>query len=121
MLRSYKFESRRIYMQEVEQSPTKIPYEIVQPAGPLTMGSPIPYETKLTRSSRATRSMYWLWTGEVARDGQGFRVLGTGEKGTFQIPARIVRQFPTVLHVRLYGMNSNGKVYTLDRTYQLTK
>lgn len=121
MLRSYKFESRRIYMQEVEQSPTKIPYEIVQPAGPLTMGSPIPYETKLTRSSRATRSMYWLWTGEVARDGQGFRVLGTGEKGTFQIPARIVRQFPTVLHVRLYGMNANGKVYTLDRTYQLAK
>ena len=29
--------------------------------------------------------------------------------------------YPAALHVRLYGMNGLGKVYTLDRNYTLTK
>jgi hypothetical protein len=120
MLRSYKFDSRRIYMQEVERNPTKVPYVIEQPAGEtLAVNKPAPYAAKVTRETRATRSMYWLWTGEVARDGQGYRVLATGPKGELQIPKRIVKQLPAVLHLRLYGINANGKLYQLDRTYQL--
>jgi hypothetical protein len=122
MLRSYKFESRRIIMQEVERNPARAPYEIVEPAsGALPPGKPVPYETKLKRETRATRSMYWLWTGEVARDAQGYRLLGSGQKGTFRIPPGIVKQTPAVLHLRLYGMNALGKVYQIDRTYQVTQ
>jgi hypothetical protein len=47
--------------------------------------------------------------------------LGTGSKGAFRIPPEIAKNFPAVLHVRLAGMNANGKAYTLDRTYQLTQ
>jgi hypothetical protein len=63
----------------------------------------------------------WLWTGDVSADGQGFRVLGTGQKGTFRIPTGMARSFPAVLALRLYGMNANGKVYAIDRTYRLSK
>jgi hypothetical protein len=122
MLRSYKFESRPILMQQVELTPAKIPYEIAQPsAAALPIGKPVPYEAKVKRETRATRSMMWLWTGEVSRDAQGYRVLGVGQKGSLQVPRRIAKQFPSVLNLRLYGMNANGKVYTLDRTYQLTQ
>ena len=33
MLRSYKFESRPIVLQEIELNPQKVPFEIEQPAG----------------------------------------------------------------------------------------
>ena len=36
------------------------------------------FSVKLTRETRATRAMMFLWTGEVVADGRGFRVLGTG-------------------------------------------
>jgi hypothetical protein len=120
MLRSYKFDSRRIYMQEVERNPAKIPYSIEQPAvEALPVGKPVPFAAKIARETRATRAMQWLWTGEVARDGQGYRVLGTTQKGELRVPPRIVKHLPAVLHLRLYGINANGKVYQLDRTYQL--
>jgi hypothetical protein len=62
----------------------------------------------------------WLWTGEVAGDPQGFRVLGTGREGTFHIPANLASSYPATLTVRLYGMNAHGKVYLLLRVYQLS-
>src|SRR5438067_1779706 len=80
--------------------------------GTLSLSKPAPYAAKLKRETRATRSMMWLWTGEVASDGQGYRVVGTGPKGTMSIPADIARRFPAVLQLRLAGMNANGKVYT---------
>jgi hypothetical protein len=33
----------------------------------------------------------------------------------------MARTYPSPLLLRLYGMNSNGKVYALDRSFQLTK
>jgi hypothetical protein len=120
MLRSYKFESRRPLMQEVEQNADRIPYEIVEPAaGTLLTGLPLKYAAKVTRDTRATRSMMWLWTAEVSTDGQGFRVLGTGTEGEMRVPPGIVRRNPAVLNLRLTGMNANGKVYFVDRIYRL--
>ncbi|HVP48282.1 MAG TPA: DUF5060 domain-containing protein [Bryobacteraceae bacterium] len=120
MLKSYKFESRRILMQEVEVG--KVPFQIVQPAADtISLRSPAAYAVKLTRETHATRSMMYLWTGEIADELQGYRVIGTGGKGAFQIPANMAKHYPAVLHVRLFGMNANGKVYSQDRTYQLTQ
>jgi len=52
--------------------------------------------------------------GDVAADGQGYRVLATGQKGNLRPPPDIAKNFPAVMHLRLYGMNANGKVYELD-------
>ena len=65
--------------------------------------------------------MTWLWTGEVTVAGRGYRVIATGADGTFHIPANIAAEYPAALHVRLYGMNGLGKVYTLDRNFALNK
>jgi hypothetical protein len=122
MLRSYKFEARRILLQEVEQNPQKTPFEIVLPSEEvLFVARPEPYEVKVTRDTRATRSMLWLWTGEVAADGQGYRVLATGPKGEMRFPRRLARNFPAVLNLRLAGINANGKVYFADKVYKLTE
>jgi hypothetical protein len=121
MLKSYKFESRRILMQELEVSPRKVPFEVAQPAGDtISLGASAPYAVKLTRETRATRAMMYLWTGDVAIDSQSFRIIGTGEKGTLQIPRNIAKRFPAVLHVGVFGMNANGKLYSVDRIYQLS-
>ncbi|MGE5646807.1 MAG: DUF4038 domain-containing protein [Acidobacteriota bacterium] len=121
-LRSYKFESRAIIMQEIEQTPQKIPYEIVQPAAdPITVSKPPAYAVKLTRETRATRRMMWLWTGEAAADQQGYRVIGTGSQGTFRVPANLTPTYPANLAVRLYGKNAHGKVYSMIRIYRLEK
>lgn len=121
MGRSYKFESREIGMQEIEQDADKTPFTMEQPAGDLSMDKAVPYAAKIKRQTRATRSMMWLWTGEVPADGQGYRVLTTGQNGTFRVPAGIATNFPAVINIRLYGMNANGKVYALDRAQQLNR
>jgi len=122
-LRSYKFESRAIIMQEVEQDPARAPFEIAEPAGDtIPATDPPPYEIRLTRESRATRSMMYLWTGEVAgENAQSYRVIGTGRKGVFKLSGHEGRIYPAPLTVRLYGMNANGKVYSLVRVWSLTK
>ena len=121
MLKSYKFESRRIDMQVVEQG-AKVPFEIVQPSGAaMTESHPPAFAAKITKGTRATRSVMWLWTGESTADSQGYRVIGTGQKGTLQIPSHIAVTYPAVMGLRLYGMNANGKVYSVDKTYQLNK
>lgn len=121
MNKSYKFESRPIVLQEIEQDSAKVPFQIEQPSGDLAVGKVAPYATKIKRETRATRAMMWLWTGEVAADGQGYRVLATGAKGTLEPPASLAKNFPAVMNLRLYGMNANGKVYALDRALQLTR
>jgi hypothetical protein len=123
MNRSYKFESREILLQEVETFPGKVPFEIEQPASAadIAAGKAVPYAAVIKRETRATRSMMWLWTGEVAADGQGYRVLGTGQKGTFAAPPDLAKNYPAVVNLRLYGMNGNGKVYALDRALQLDR
>ena len=65
--------------------------------------------------------MMFLWTGEVAADGQGLRVLGTGSPGEFAVPASIALNFPAVLSIHLTALNANGKAYSADRVVQLNK
>ncbi len=122
MLKSYKFESRYVPVQEIEINAQKVPFVIVDPAGDtLQAGKPVRFSVKLTRETRATRSMMYLWTGEVAADGRGFRVLGTGAPGTFVISPSIATNFPAVLSIHLTALNANGKAYSADRVYTLTK
>jgi hypothetical protein len=119
MLKSWKFESRPFLMQEVESAVTKIPFEIVQPAGDeLATGVPARYEVKLKRETRGTRAMMYLWTGEAPSNEQGFRVLGTGSQGTFRMDPALTQGSPTVMNLRVYAMNANGKVYLVDRIFR---
>jgi hypothetical protein len=121
MNKSYRFESRDIVLQEIESNSPKVPFAIEQPSGEIAVILPTPYAAKITREARATRSMMWLWTGEVAADGQGYRVIGTGQKGTLWPLAGLAKNFPAIMHLRLYGMNANGKVYTLDAALGLNR
>ena len=120
MINSYKFESRTIEMQEIEQDPSKVPFAIGEPSvDTISLSKPQKFSIKLKRESRATRSMLYLWTGEVVPDGQGYRVVGTGSTGTLNIPANIAMHFPAVLNIRVSAINANGKAYTVDKVYQL--
>ncbi|HYI92550.1 MAG TPA: DUF4038 domain-containing protein [Bryobacteraceae bacterium] len=120
MLKSWKFESRPFLMQEVETGVTKIPFEIVQPAkDEISLAVPPRYELKLKRETRGTRTMMYLWTGEAPSNEQGFRVMGTGSQGTFRVDKALTMKSPTVMNIRVHGMNANGKVYVLDRIFRL--
>jgi len=122
MLKSYKFESRRIDMQVVEQDFKKVPFAIALPTETsISETKPPAFEAKFTKETRATRNVMWLWTGEATVDGEGYRVLGTGPKGTLSFPPHTAINYPAVMDLRLYGMNANGKVYSADKTYQLEK
>jgi hypothetical protein len=99
-----------------------VPYEIVEPSGDeLRVGQSVKYSVRLKRETRATASMLYLWTGEVAADGFGYRVLATGREGAFTVPAWLGKNYPGVLNLRLAGMNARGKVYFLDRIYRLVR
>jgi hypothetical protein len=122
MLRSYKFDSRTIGMQEIEANPQKAPFQVAEPSGDaISISTPAMYAARVTRETRATRSMMYLWMGEVAADQEGTRIIGTGAEGTFRVPDNLAKSYPALLAVRLYGMNANGKVYTLIKVYKLAK
>src|SRR5581483_7154624 len=121
MLKSYKFDSRPVPVQEIETSPQKVPYTIVEPSGEIPVGKPVQFSVKLTRGTRATRSMMYLWTAEVPAEGRGMRVLGTGSPGTFIVPASLAANLPAVLTLHVTALNANGKAYSVDRVYELTK
>ncbi len=117
-LKSYRFEARPVQLQEIEVDPAKVPYEIAKPgAESLGMSKAIPYATHLKKETRASRSMIYVWTGEVTADGEGYRVLGTGAAGEFGVPPNVIRHFPATLHVRVYGLNALGKLYSVDQNY----
>ena len=121
-MRSYKFESRQILMQEVEQNPQRIPFEVVEPSGgELRAGTDVKYQVKIRRDTRATRSMMYLWTGEVLAGAKGARVLGTGAEGVFRIPPDLVNSEDAVLNLRITALNANGKAYSLDRIYRVKR
>ena len=121
MSRSWRFESRPVFMQEVEQNPAKIPYEITAPASDeIKAGQPLQFAVKLTRDTRATRSMLFLWTVEATSGSRGFRVIGSGPEGQFQVSASVAAALPAVLNLRVHGLNANGKLYALDRIMRLT-
>jgi hypothetical protein len=121
-LKSYHFESRPVLLQDVEVDAAKVPFEITRPSGDfISPTTAVPYATKLKRETKASRNMIYLWTGEVTADGEGYRVLGTGSSGEFKVPPGIVRHFPATLHVRVYGLNGLGKLYSLDQNFGLTQ
>jgi hypothetical protein len=121
-MRSYKFESRQILMQEVEQNPQRIPFEVVEPsAGELRAGENLKYAVTIKRETRATRSMMYLWTGEVVASAKGARVLGTGAEGMLRIPADLLSSDDAVLNLRITALNANGKAYSLDRVYRVKR
>ena len=121
-LKSFRFEARTVVLQEVEVDPPKVPFEIAQPVlDSLPLSKPVNYAIRLKKETRASRRMIYLWTGEVSADDEGYRVLGTGAQGTWRIPANIIRNFPGTLHVRLYGLNALGKLYSIDQNYGVTQ
>jgi hypothetical protein len=121
MNKSYYFESRDIELQEVAINPEKVVFDVERPTGDLSISKPVPYSTKIKKATRATRSIMWLWTGEVAVDRQGYRVLGTGPKGTMLVPSSLAVNYPAVMLMKVYAMNANGKVYLVSKGYDLTR
>ncbi len=118
----YKFESRAVPVQEPETALAKIPFEMTEPAQmavPLAGGWKVPYQIKITRESRATRSMMYLLTAEDTVAGEGARVVATGPEGFLQFDPRALGKPPVVVNVRVYGMNSVGKVYVVDKVFRL--
>jgi Domain of unknown function (DUF5060)/Protein of unknown function (DUF4038) len=123
MNRSYRFDSREVpLVQQVEIDPKKVPFVIDTPTDhTLPANKPVQFSAKITRQTRATGSMLYLWTAEVPTDGEGFRVIGTGSPGSFTIPSTIAQNFPAVLAIHLSALNAHGKAYALDRVYELAK
>jgi hypothetical protein len=121
MARSYKFESQDVVLQEVESSPEKVVFELEQPTGALSVSRPAPYSAKLKKATRGTRSMMWLWTGEVFADRQGYRVLAASERGTMRIPPSLATRYPATMLMHIYAMNALGKVYLVSKGFDLTE
>ena len=122
---SYFFDSREhpIELQQIELNPEKTPFEVAAPAegSEVSAAKPPQFSLKITRNSRATRTLLVEWTGEVTASGQGYRVIGAGREGTFQIPPALGRAAPAGLLVHVYVMNALGKVYELDKVYRLAQ
>lgn len=122
MLRSYRFESVDPPVQEIETDPSKLPFQIVDPAGDeINPKVPPPFTTKLVRNNRSTRLMQYLWWGEVVAGGEGMRLLGIGASGTLQIPPEFSTKPDAPLNLRLQALNANGKAYEIDKVYRLTR
>jgi hypothetical protein len=120
MLRSYKFESRPVPVQEVETQPAKIPFEIVAPEGDeMSMSRPVKFALKLKRETKATKSLLVEWTLEQPGGSQGYRVVGTGREGEFAFPRVLLDKPEGVVSLRLNVLNALGKAYTLDKVYRL--
>ena len=122
MLKSYKFESRRVPVQEAEITPKGTPFEVeLPPEGDLKVNAAIPFSLKILRPTRATRSLLVEWAAEVVVDGRGFQILGTGKDGTLRIPTTLAVKYPAVLSLRVGIVNANGKLYVIDRVYRLVE
>ncbi|MEP6962022.1 MAG: DUF5060 domain-containing protein [Acidobacteriota bacterium] len=119
MLKTYKFESRRVLMQQVESNPTAVPFEIESPAGDIPMRVPALYSLKIVRPTRATRDLLMEWTAELATGTEGGRVVGTGKDGTFRLPESFGARVPAVISMRAAILNANGKLYVIDRAFRL--
>jgi hypothetical protein len=120
MAKYYYFESQDPPVQEVETDPAKTPFEIVSPAADnLNPSTPGFFQVKVTRANRASRSMQYVWWGDLVPGTEGMRVLGFGLSGTFAIPKNLITAAGGALTVRVYALNSNGKAYEVDKVLQL--
>ena len=123
MLRSYKFESWPVLMQEPERSPQKTPFELARPAmgETLAAGRPVPYEIRLKRETGGTRRMTYVLTGEFVQDGEGARYLAAGPAGAFTADPALLKSDSGALAVRLAALNAAGKLYLLDSVFTVRK
>ncbi len=122
MLKSYKFESQPLLMQDAEVEPKRVPFDInIKDSIDIKAGSPLAYEIRIVKDSRATRFMQYLITADVPTEGQGMRVITTQPKGTLILPPSLASKYPAVCNIRVAGMNANGKLYYIDRIVSLTK
>ena len=122
MLKSYKFESQPLLLQELDVDPKRIPFAVdIKDNADLKADAPTPYEVTIIKDSRATRFMQYLITADVPTEMQGMRVVSTSAKGPMTLPSALATKFPAVLNVRFTGMNSNGKIYFIDRIVRLVK
>jgi hypothetical protein len=87
----------------------------------LRAGENLKYAVTIKRETRATRSMMYLWTGEVVASAKGARVLGTAAEGMLRIPADLLSSDDAVLNLRITALNANGKAYSLDRVYRVKR
>jgi hypothetical protein len=118
MLKTYKFESRRVPVQQIESDPKRTPFEIEKPSGDVSAGRPPAFELKIIRATRATRELLVLWIAESAA-GEGGRVVGTGTKGMMRVPDALTTRIPGVLSMRVLILNANGKAYEVDRAFKV--
>lgn len=122
MLKSWKFESRQVPVQVVEQDAGKIPFDVASPGDvAVSVSKPPYYALQIKRETRATRSLLVEWTGEVPVDGEGYRVIGTGREGTMRIPASLTTNYPAEISVRVTLLNAYGKAYVVDKVYRLVQ
>jgi len=120
MARSYYFESHNPPVQDPESDAAKTPFDIVDPPGEqISVQAPAPFRIKITKSNRATRSMQYVWWGEVVAGGEGPRVLAIGASGNLTVPKALALP-GGILTLRLQAINANGKAYELVRVYTLT-
>jgi Domain of unknown function (DUF5060) len=120
MLKSVKFESRDVPLQEITLAGEKSAFDIPEPEeNEVSLAHPPHFALKIKKDTRATRSMLVEWTAEISADGEGYRVIGTGMEGTLKVPASIVRNFPAVLSLHANIVNANGKAYLVDRIFRL--
>jgi hypothetical protein len=98
-----------------------VPFVIEQPSGDLSISKPVTFSAKITKDTRATRFMMWVWTGDASAGRQGYRVLSTSQKDTVGLPPDLTSTYPAAMHLRLYGLNANGKLYEVDTGCGLTK
>jgi hypothetical protein len=119
-MKSFKFESRVVPVQEITLSGEKPVFDIPEPEeGEVSMARPLHLVLKIRRDTRATRYLWVEWTVEVAADGEGYRVIGTGKEGTLKVPVSLVKNFPAVLSLHANIVNANGKAYSVDRIFRL--
>ncbi|HMF74421.1 MAG TPA: DUF5060 domain-containing protein [Bryobacteraceae bacterium] len=120
MARYYYFESQDPPVQEVETDPAKAPFAIVDPPGDnLNPNIPTPFKLKVVRANRASRSMQYVWWGEMVPGTEGARVLGFGESSTFTVPKELMSAPGAALTVRVFAINTNGKAYEVDKVFHL--
>jgi len=120
MLKSYKFESRTVPVQEIEQAPEKTPFEIALPdRNDISIKTPSYYAIKVKRETRGTRFLLIEWTLDAVLNGEGYRVAGSGREGTLHISPLIADQLPTVGTLRMSILNANGKAYVVDKVVRI--
>jgi hypothetical protein len=120
MLKSVKFESRDVPVQEITLAGEKPVFDIPEPEeNEVSLAHPPHISLKVRKDTRATRSLLVEWTAEVSADGEGYRVIGTSRESMLKVPASIVKNFPAVLSLHANIVNANGKAYLVDRIFKL--